>query len=376
MRPPTADTRAPGVNADADAAQLLRALLEEGHYAEISTLLRDNALKRPFAEPFSGHRIRSAIGDLPALPQLLVRLLSLGAAVDLGEAERTLDASAVDRLVDAGLLERDGGRLRSRFVVVCHLNRFFVVSPPLWLRGYEEREALVAIAPDSYWMAQFVANRGPLGRVLDLCTGSGLLATLPDAAQVVAVELDPVTASVARFNVLLNGLGERIDVRDGDLYEPVAGEQPFDLIVANPPIVPSPEGISVPLAGDGGPDGDAALRRVLAGVERHLAPGGRALVHGQGFGGEAEPALADWLREQLADSTLGATLFLSDRQSLESAGVTLRELWQLSGAPEADAYAAWERFCAPEQLTSHHTFLLQLTQGGGGTLAVHRLLGS
>jgi SAM-dependent methyltransferase len=379
----SADTRLPAPDralpSDGETAALLRTLLDDGGYAEIAALLRSSSLSRPFAEPFSGHRIRTAIAGLPALPALLVRLFTLGAAVETPEAERTLGAETVARLLDGGLLERAAGRVRSRLIVVCYLNRCFAVSPPLWLRGWEPGETHVPISPDSYWTAQFVAQRGPVERMLDLCTGSGLLATLADTRSAVGVELDPAVAAAARFNVLLNGLEERVEIREGDLWEPVAGEAPFDLIVATPPCLPAPDGVSLPPAGDGGPDGGAVLRRALEGVERLLAPGGRALVQAQGFGDEEEPALAAWLRESLAGSSLHATVLVGDGQSLEAAGVTVRELWQASGASEQEAYDAWAGFCAASPITAHHTFLVRLAHGGpqtAGRVAVHRLLGS
>jgi len=407
---PTADTRlaAPGaaasgaattavvaptpvVAADPALARLLRTLLDESGYAEIAALLRGSSLTRPFAEPFSGHRIRDAIAGLPALPRLLVRLFTLGAAVEPAEARQTLGEETLARLLAGGLLERSAGRLRSRLVVVCYLNRCFAVSPPLWLRGWESGEAHVPISPDSYWTAQFVAQRGPVGRMLDLCTGSGLLATLADARSAIGVELDPAVAAAARFNVLLNGLEERVEIRQGDLWEPVAEEAPFDLVVATPPCLPAPDGVSLPPAGDGGADGGAVLRRALEGVERLLAPGGRALVQAQGFGDEEEPALAAWLRETLAGSSLHATVLVGDGQSLEAAGVTVRELWQAAGASEQEAYDAWAGFCEASPVTAHHTFLVRLAHaadgaagasrvpGAGrapGAVAVHRLLGS
>jgi SAM-dependent methyltransferase len=397
---PTADTRlaapAPPAAADPAVARLLRALLDEGGYAEIVALLRGSSLTRPFAEPFSGHRIRAAIAGLPPLPRLLVRLFMLGAAVEPAEAERALGDETLARLLAGGVLERSGGRLRSRLVVVCWLNRCFAVSPPLWLRGWEPGETHVPIGPDSYWTAQFVAQRGPVERMLDLCTGSGLLATLADARSAIGVELDPAVAAAARFNVLLNGLEERVEIREGDLYAPVAEEAPFDLIVATPPCLPAPAGVSLPPAGDGGADGEVVLRRVLEGVERLLAPGGRALVQAQGFGDEEEPALAAWLRETLAGSALHATVLVGDGQSLEAAGVTVRELWQAAGASEQEAFDVWARFCESSPVTSHHTFLVRLARAGGsggaggaagaldvpgadraaGSVAVHRLPGS
>jgi release factor glutamine methyltransferase len=129
-------------------------------------------------------------------------------------------------------------------------------------------------------------------RVLDLCTGSGAIAIslakeLP-GAQVVATEVSPEAAAVARRNAERNGLAERVEIRVGDLFAPVAGER-FDLIAANPPYIATAVLATLaaevrkepPLALDGGPDGLAFYDRICAAAPAHLAPGGAiVLEHG------------------------------------------------------------------------------------------------
>ncbi|HWO23153.1 MAG TPA: peptide chain release factor N(5)-glutamine methyltransferase [Kofleriaceae bacterium] len=130
-------------------------------------------------------------------------------------------------------------------------------------------------------------------RVLDLCTGSGAIAIslakeLP-AAQVVATEVSPEAAAIARRNAERNAVAERVEIRAGDLFAPVAGER-FDLIVANPPYIATaviatlaPEVRREPaLALDGGPDGLAFYDRICAAAAAHLLPGG-AIVLEHGF---------------------------------------------------------------------------------------------
>ncbi|HSN15829.1 MAG TPA: peptide chain release factor N(5)-glutamine methyltransferase [Anaeromyxobacteraceae bacterium] len=125
------------------------------------------------------------------------------------------------------------------------------------------------------------------GRALDLCTGSGAigvsLALERKGARVVATDLSPAALAVARENAA--ALGAEVELLEGDLFAPVPAGAPFDVIVSNPPYVPSGElpGLSrevrrePALALDGGADGLALLRRIVAEAPRHLAPGG-ALV--------------------------------------------------------------------------------------------------
>jgi release factor glutamine methyltransferase len=131
-------------------------------------------------------------------------------------------------------------------------------------------------------------------RVLDLCTGSGCVAAAIahhlKRAIVHATEKSAAAAEVARRNVERLGLGDRVHVEVGDLFEPIArlvDAQPFDLIVANPPYIASDQIARLdrsvreyePLeALDGGVDGLQIHRRILAEAPQRLMPGGRIFL--------------------------------------------------------------------------------------------------
>jgi release factor glutamine methyltransferase len=133
----------------------------------------------------------------------------------------------------------------------------------------------------------------PGAQGLDLGTGSGVLAIA--AAQsgcstVLAVDVSRRALLAVRLNGALNGV--RIRSRRGDLYQPVS-EQRFDLIVSNPPYVPTPGRGELPRRGlsrawEGGPDGRALVDRVCRGAAAHLRPGGvMLLVHSAVCGEQA-----------------------------------------------------------------------------------------
>jgi release factor glutamine methyltransferase len=118
------------------------------------------------------------------------------------------------------------------------------------------------------------------GDVLDLCAGSGVLglAAAPHAASVLAVELSRTAAATIRLNALLNR--RRVEVRRGDLFAAV-GSRRFDVILTNPPYVPTPPGARAALgarAWEGGPRGRDLLDRICAGAAAHLRPGGEVLI--------------------------------------------------------------------------------------------------
>lgn len=116
--------------------------------------------------------------------------------------------------------------------------------------------------------------------VLELGTGSGAVAIAAaqgGARSVTVVDVSRRALVTATLNAQLNGV--RVIARLGDLFAPVAG-QCFDLIVSNPPYVPSP---SIPSRGAsrawaGGADGRIVLERICARVTDHLCPGGAVLL--------------------------------------------------------------------------------------------------
>ncbi len=125
--------------------------------------------------------------------------------------------------------------------------------------------------------------------VADICTGSGCIACSVayehPAAYVVATDIAPEAVVLARENVSALGLDERVRVFEGDLGACVPQELvgAFDLVVSNPPYVPTAQLAEIPrevadfepaLALDGGTDGLDVFRRLLAWCARALKPGG------------------------------------------------------------------------------------------------------
>jgi release factor glutamine methyltransferase len=122
----------------------------------------------------------------------------------------------------------------------------------------------------------------PGGSILDLCTGSGALAVLAaqqHSAEVVAIDVSIRAVLTTRINARLNGV--RVTAMRGDLFEPV-GRRRFDLIVSNPPYLPTPNGApgshSPARAWEAGPSGRQFLDRICREAPAHLSTGGRLLL--------------------------------------------------------------------------------------------------
>jgi release factor glutamine methyltransferase len=143
--------------------------------------------------------------------------------------------------------------------------------------------------------------------LLELGTGSGCVAItlaleLPGAA-VVATDISASSLAVARRNLVRHGVADRVTLAQGDLFEPVArlaADRPFDVIISNPPYIPSRRigamgravaGHEPHLALDGGADGLDFHRRILAEAAPFLAPGGRVFLEHECDEGEAARAV-------------------------------------------------------------------------------------
>lgn len=124
-------------------------------------------------------------------------------------------------------------------------------------------------------------------KVLDMCTGSGCIAVsiahyCPDT-MLVACDISQDALCIARVNCQRNRVDNRVKVHCGDLFESLAGEQQFNIIVSNPPYI---ETDVIPelqmevknhepfLALDGGKDGLYFYRRIIANAPRYLTNGG------------------------------------------------------------------------------------------------------
>lgn len=174
--------------------------------------------------------------------------------------------------------------------------------------------AVLIPRPDSeFVVVEFLALtkalEGP--RAVDVGTGSGCLALAcahhHKTARFVAVDISAEALDVATANAEALGLADRVEFRQGDRLEPVAGDSPFDAILSNPPYIPTnviptlEPGVRLyepHQALDGGEDGLRMVASLIAAAAPLLKPGGylileigsdqeapvRALI-------EAEPAL-------------------------------------------------------------------------------------
>ena len=220
-------------------------------------------------------------GDAPVLRRRLAGVEPLGTMASLFVLGTPLEAAAIRRafapltlehLEALGLVEVEGSFVRPRVRLVPH-DDLLIVSDAT---GDGEQPDHVAGVHNPSLTLSHLTVRRPLATALDVGTGCGVQAILASrhSDHVVATDLNERALNFAAFNTLLDGT-EDVELRAGSFFEPVAGER-FELVVANPPYVISPE--TAYLFRDSGLAGDTVSRQVVEALPGALAEGAFATV--------------------------------------------------------------------------------------------------
>lgn len=206
---------------------------------------------------------------------VVARLFMLHDVVEVREVEAALGDLGLLR--EAGLVEDAAGGASSRF----HL-AFAAGVHCFGDRPGAAGDAVLPVCGATVDLIRAALARDTIEAALDVGCGAGLVSLVfaRSARRVVATDLSPRAVAFARANVALQG-APNVEVRCGDLFEPVRGQR-FDRVASQPPFVALRAGATAVTFTHGGARGDELAQRLLSGVTPHLAPGGRAVV------------LADW----------------------------------------------------------------------------------
>ncbi len=229
-------------------------------------------------------RFAAAGLDTPALDArlLVTGALHVEAAEAIRNPERPLDAAAL------ALIETFANRRLAREPVsrILGLRPFYGLDleiGPATLDPRPDTETLVDMVLQLVQEGRTTGGSTP--RILDLGTGSGaiviaLLLALPGASGV-ATDIAPEALAIARRNARRHDVTDRLETVDTSWLDGIAG--PFDVIVSNPPYIPSAviAGLEPEVqhhdpkaALDGGLDGLDAYRVLVPAVGPALSPGG------------------------------------------------------------------------------------------------------
>ncbi|MGP4063117.1 tRNA1(Val) (adenine(37)-N6)-methyltransferase [Halobacillus sp. H74] len=109
-----------------------------------------------------------------------------------------------------------------------------------------QSSSVFAFSLDAVLLADFTYVPKTRGKILDLCTGNGvipLFLSTRSSVPITGVEIQERLYDMALRSIELNDLGEQLEVIQGDLKEMPAyyGNRKFDLVTCNPPYFPTPQ---------------------------------------------------------------------------------------------------------------------------------------
>jgi len=204
----------------------------------------------------------------------LIRLFLLRTALPRERLEELFGTRGLETLIRLGIIAARDKRAGA-CVDIYPVEGLYLATDHRYMLLRDDRideDPVMYIGLDSLGLV-CTAPRYPVDRLLDLGTGSGVQALVSSryAGQVTGVDINPRAVRFARFNAQLNGI-RNIRFIEGDLYDVVADTR-FDIILANPPFVPSPDqnlGFR-----DGGVGGEAVLARIVTGAAHRLTRAGK-----------------------------------------------------------------------------------------------------
>ena len=128
-------------------------------------------------------------------------------------------------------------------------------------------------------------------KILDICTGSGCVAIAVaknlKSAVVTGTDISPAAVVIALQNAVRNGVQDRVEILESDLFAAVPAGTKFDIIASNPPYIPTHEIDQLDaevakheprLALDGGIDGLMIIRRIIETAPNYAAKNGMLLL--------------------------------------------------------------------------------------------------
>lgn len=220
---------------------------------------------------------------------ILCHVLAVDTAVLIGYPERAVNAQQGAEIET--ILERRCQREP--------LSQIFG-QKEFWSLPFKVTADTLTPRPDSETLIEAVLRYRPEFdqplRILDLGTGTGclllsLLSEYPNASGV-GVDISQAAVVVAQENAKALGMAKRCTIMQGSWFDPVAGQEPFDIIISNPPYIPQGEKASLQpevrkydpdLALFGGIDGLDPYRHLAAQAANYLIDDGLVVVEfGQG----------------------------------------------------------------------------------------------
>jgi len=288
---------APGFDDPADVGRAREVLTAAGYSDD--SLLKLVGAEAHSSPPEGAAALALARVEKGSTLETLILLFLVGAPVTAARARGALAPMTVKTWTEAGLIAETGREVSARVRLAPFRGLWMAYDPP---EHRQRSDYVMGIGSTTLRLAD-VAIRRPLRSMLDLCAGCGTQALLAarHCRRVVATDDSPRAVAFTRFNLAINGV-ENVDVARGDLFEPVAKER-FELVLANPPFVISPDRRLA--YRDGGADGDGFCRRLVREVPGVLEEGGYCQMlcnWAHHRGSDWKERLAGWFKDSGCDA--------------------------------------------------------------------------
>ena len=262
----------------------------------------------------------------------LASLFVLGLPGKKDIIEQTLGTADLELLCSLGICTTDQEDIHANFTLL-PFEDLLIATDKVFLNvdDYAKNEYLSS--DNLVWRLDKTSNimsrwliRTPCKAALDLGCGSGLQSLIlsKSAEKVTGVDINPRAIDLAKFNALLNGIGN-VEFVCGDLYQST-GKDKFDRIVSNPPSAP---GLVKAWNREGGISGRELVEDILAGAKEHLEYGGicQTTLH---LGCNEDKDILLWLGKYLPEKDF-RNLILRHSDEKEAAEYALQEAYQKSG---------------------------------------------
>lgn len=200
-------------------------------------------------------------------------------------------------LLKAAFPDEEGDRSMSAALDRCQAGEplaYLIGEQAFWRYTFKVTPDVLIPRPDTERLVECALQNLPQGgRFADLCTGSGCIAISicgerSDLSGIM-VDLSPAALEIAKENARSVGVSERLTPVCADLLTDHLPDERFDLIVSNPPYIPTADIAAYPslayepqIALDGGIDGMRFYRALIERFADNLKPEG-AFVFEIGF---------------------------------------------------------------------------------------------
>ena len=200
----------------------------------------------------------------------IFRFLICGHTIDKDVLDDNLGVKSTKFLLSINFAKLKEGILYTNgYSVVPILDMFILISTSYEYNSNVTKFVDIYLGQDSFSMMNMISSKN-CENILDLCAGSGIKwfnAIKNNGFFLTSIEINENDYNSIKTNAAINGFYKNIFVKLSDLYDGLE-EKKFDCILSNPPYVPAPQNINVPICGYCGENGFEIVDRIIKGYDK------------------------------------------------------------------------------------------------------------